>query len=107
MRVLFPDGTTTTLTFTKPGRRIEVMKLQYELLSDKFNGQETNASTADLIKSMADGTRTHHASALKFGLREGFSRTEPALVEKRSETPPGLFGTTRQSTKKLTGRFGR
>ena len=44
-----------------------------------------------LIRSMADGTGTHHAGALKFGLREGFSRkrqapTGPAPV--RPASPP-------------------
>ena len=60
------------------------MKMQYELLSNKFDDQDTNASAVDLIRSMASGTRAHHASALKFGLRGGFSRV---IVE-----PTALFG---------------
>ncbi|KAF9785369.1 hypothetical protein BJ322DRAFT_1108808 [Thelephora terrestris] len=64
--------------FAGPMSRLtEVMKMQYELLRDKFNNQDTNASAVDLIKSIADGTRAHHGSALKYGLRKGFSRTVP------------------------------
>ena len=65
------------------------MKMQYELLSNKFDNQDTNASAMDLIRSMASGTRVHHASALKFGLREGFSRAvvEPTDLEDFVMTP--------------------
>lgn len=79
------------ITLTKLDRQIGVMKMQYELLSEKFGDPETNTSAATLIRSMADGTGTHHAGALKFGLREGFSRkrqapTGPAPV--RPASPP-------------------
>ena len=72
----------------KPIRQREVMKMQYELLRNRFDDHETNAPAANLIKSMADGTRTHHASALKFGLREGFSRTGQATAEPAPPPPP-------------------
>jgi len=49
------------------------MRMQRELLSDKFGDHDTNASAVNLIKNMAGGTGAHHAGALKFGLREGFS----------------------------------
>jgi hypothetical protein len=49
------------------------MKMQCELLNNKFDDQETTASAVDLIKSMTGGTCTHHAGALKLALREGFS----------------------------------
>ena len=53
------------------------MKMQYGLLTERFDNPETTASIADLIKSMANGTGTHHADALKLGLREGFSLVHP------------------------------
>ena len=58
------------------------MKVQYELLSDKFDERSTSASAVDLIKSMADGTGSRHADALRFGLREGFSRVRQAPISK-------------------------
>ena len=59
-------------------RGTELMKMQYGLLSDRFaDDSNANASAASLIKNMADGTLAQHAGALKFGLREGFSRMEP------------------------------
>ena len=74
--------------------------MQYELLSDRFSDYaDTNASALDFIKSMAGGTRAHHAGALKFGLREGFSRLEPAPI-KMIQT----FG-KQPSGKKPTGRY--
>ena len=57
------------------------MKMQCKLLSEEFNDHDANASAVGLIKSMADGTRTDHADALKFGLREGFFRTWPTHAE--------------------------
>jgi len=57
------------------------MKMQYELLTDKFDGDDTTATVVDLIKSMAEGTGAHHAGALKFGLREGFSLPRPKSPE--------------------------
>jgi len=49
------------------------MRMQRELLNDKFGDNDTKASAVSLIKNMAGGTGSHHAGALKFGLREGFS----------------------------------
>ena len=49
------------------------MRMQRELLSDKFGDDDTKTSAVSLIKNMAGGTGAHHAGALKFGLREGFS----------------------------------
>jgi len=57
--------------------------MQYELLSDKFEDLYTNASSINLIKSMADGTGAGRASALKFGLREGFSRVSSSPFRSR------------------------
>ena len=51
------------------------MKVQYELLTQKFDDLDTTVSTTDLIKSMANGTGARHASVLKLGLREGLSST--------------------------------
>jgi len=59
------------------------MRMQRELLSDKFGDKDTKASAVSLIKNMASGTGAHHAGALKFGLREGFS---PARV--MGKNPP-------------------
>lgn len=57
------------------------MEMQYELLSDTFaDDSNINASAVNLIKNMADGARAHHAGALKFGLREGFSQMMPAAL---------------------------
>ena len=63
---------------TTQNRRREVMRMQRELLSDKFGDHDTNVSAVSSIKNMADGTGTHHADALKFGLREGFSLARAA-----------------------------
>ena len=49
------------------------MRMQRELLSDKFCDGNTKTSAIGLIKNMAGSTGAHHAGALKFGLREGFS----------------------------------
>jgi len=71
-------------------RRSEVMKMQYELLTYNFCDPDTTASVADLIKSMAGGAGAHHADALKFGLREGFSsrfyaqQQQPVKKKKRT-----------------------
>ena len=93
------------MTFIGLGRRVEVTKMQYELLSDRFaNDPDTNASSLDLIKSMAGGTRTHHAGALKFGLREGFSRFKSTPVE---TVPPSPYAEQRAPVKKPTSRFTR
>jgi hypothetical protein len=54
------------------------MKMQCELLNDKFDDQNTTASAVDLIKNMTGGTGMHQAGALKLGLREGFSFAHPA-----------------------------
>ena len=62
------------------------MRMQHELLREKFDDCDTAASATDLIKSMARGGDAHHAGALKFGLREGFSR--PLPVEGRVQ--PGV-----------------
>ena len=52
------------------------MKMQHELLSDKLDDRDTNASAVELIKSMADGTGAHRADALKFGLRKRLTSSE-------------------------------
>ena len=75
------------------------MKMQYKLLSDDFDDHDTNASAVELIKSMANGTRTDHADALKFGLREGFFRTWPTPVESLKDPPSA-------PAKKPAGRSG-
>ena len=66
------------------------MKMQYELLTDKFDDLDMTASAVGLIKGMAEGTDAHHADALKFGLREGFLFARP---KPPGETQPtrGLF----------------
>ena len=46
------------------------MEMQYRLLSDDFDDSDTDASGAELVKSMADGTSAYRAGALKHGLRE-------------------------------------
>lgn len=92
------------LHLARLGRRIEVTKMQYELLSHKFaNDPDANAAALDLIKSMADGTRVHHAGALKFGLREGFSRFKPTAIE---AALPSTY-VERSPAKKQTGRYPR
>ena len=65
------------------------MKIQYELLTDKFDDKDTTASTVGLIRSMAEGAGAHHVSALKFGLREGFSLARPKTPEASKPTPSG------------------
>jgi len=59
------------------------MKMQYELLGDGFEDRDAKASSVNLIKGMAGGTGAHRASALKFGLREGFSRVSSTLSQSR------------------------
>lgn len=79
--------------------------MQYELLSDRFaNDPDTNASAMDLIKSMASGSRESHAGALKFGLREGFSRFKTAPVEIAQPSPPVEL---RTPARKPIRTFGR
>ena len=74
--------------------------MQYELLSDRFaDDADTNASALDLIKSMAGGTRANHAGALKFGLREGFSRIDPPPIKTIQPLSKPLSG------KKPTARY--
>jgi len=77
------------------------MKMQYELLSDKFV-HDTTTSVVGLIRGMADGSGAHHAGALKFGLREGFSLARP----KQPEAPPSsTWGAPqRQARRKGWGR---
>jgi len=58
-------------------RSSEVLKMQSELLAETFDDRDTTASAVDLIKSMAGGAGAHHASALKLGLRKGFSSVRP------------------------------
>jgi len=53
------------------------MRMQRELLSDKFGDRDTNTSVV-LIKNMVDGTGAYHAGTLKFGLREDFLSTRTA-----------------------------
>ena len=60
------------------------MRMQYDLLGDRFDDRNTTASTADLIKSMAGGGGAHHAVALKFGLRKDFSHVFPGSVHEAS-----------------------
>lgn len=87
--------------------------MQYELLRDKFDNQLTNSSAVDLIESMADGTHTHHASALKFGLREGLSRAKVMPPEPEPAPQFSMFGagggglqsSTPANAKKQGGRF--
>jgi hypothetical protein len=63
------------------------MKMQYELLSDRFaDDPNANLLAASLLKGMADGSRAHHVAALKFGLREGFSRMNPTTAEPATPT---------------------
>lgn len=79
--------------------------MQYELLSDRFaNDSDTNASALDLIKGMAGGTGERHAGALKFGLREGFSRFKPTPVE---PVQPSPYTEPRPAVKKPISRFTR
>ena len=63
------------------------MKIQYKLLTEKFDDPDTTVSTADLIKSMANGNGAHHAGALKLGLREGLSFIHPKLPETIQPSP--------------------
>ena len=114
MGIFLSDGKITVITLIQPSSRIEVMKMQYELLRDKFDNQETNASAVGLIKNMADGTRTHHANAFKFGLREGFSRTKPTSTEPAPAPQPFVFASSNlqssnlqssASARKPAGRF--
>ena len=109
--------------FETENRRPEVIKMQYELLNKKFNDGDANAPAVDLIKSMADGTGVHRAGALKFGLREGFSRASPKPSEIVNPPPfggvqstsgafgatptTGLFGTSRSSVQPLSARRGK
>jgi hypothetical protein len=79
------------------------MEMQYELLSYRFaDDSNTNASAVNLIKNMADGTLAHHAGALKFGLREGFSRTTRAA----SATVPAPTYEHRLPAKNKKGHWG-
>ena len=57
------------------------MEMHYELLSGMTDERDTDASIVDLIKGMAGGASPHRAGALKFGLREGFSRANPTQPE--------------------------
>ena len=71
------------------------MRMQRELLGDKFGDRDTNTSAVNLIKNMAGGTGAHHAGALKFGLREGFS---PARLAAKKQAKPsnGMFGPSKR-----------
>ena len=71
------------------------MRMQYKLL-DEHDDSKTTAFAVDLIKGMADGTRVHHASALKFGLREGFSLVRPIVLQTQEQAPQ-IFGFGTQS----------
>jgi len=77
------------------------MKMQYELLSEDLNDHDTAASVVGLIKSMVDGSGMHHAGALKFGLREGFS-----LVRRKKPEPPPSSAWRRAGKKQGTGIWG-
>jgi len=79
------------------------MKMQYALLSDKFDDHDTTTSVVNLIGGMADGSGAHYAGALKCGLREGFSLARP----KQPEAPPSSsWGTQPRQTGKRRG-WGR
>jgi len=49
------------------------MKMQWELLNDNYDNDNTSASAVDIIKRMTNGNTAYRASALKLGLRNGFS----------------------------------
>jgi len=63
------------------------MKMQYELLTEKFDNLDTTVFTRDLIKNMANGTGARRAGALKLGLREGFSFIRPKSPETLQPLP--------------------
>jgi len=50
------------------------MKMQYELLYDKFNDDTTTDEGVEFIASMLGGDSVHRAGALKAGLRKGLPR---------------------------------
>lgn len=70
------------------------MRMQYEILSEDPDDPKTTASAVDLIKSMAGGAGAHHADALKFGLREGFS------LSPQPQRLLQLHSATKKSTKR-------
>jgi len=51
------------------------MRMQCELLYDKFNNDTTTDEGVGFIESMLGGNSAHRAGALKAGLREGFWRS--------------------------------
>jgi len=75
------------------------MKMEYDLLSVKFDDHDMNTSVVGLIRDMADGSGAHHAGALKYGLREGFSLPRPKQPE---APPPPTFGVPLRQAKKET-----
>lgn len=78
------------------------MRMQYELLSKEPDDRNTTTSAVDIIKSMAGGTGAHHAGALKFGLREGFSLARPT----RPSSPDAQTRPAPKNSKQM-GFFGR
>ena len=78
------------------------MKMQCELLCDKFKNDTTTNEGVRFIESMLDGNAAHRAGALKAGLRESLLNSDP-LPSTLPSTGFGFFSNnnTKAPSKKL------
>jgi hypothetical protein len=63
----------TVATLTTKSRQADIMKMQWELLSEFHDDDNASTSAADIVKRMKGGNTAYRAGALKLGLRNGFS----------------------------------